>query len=130
MRCPKWRETIATLMVAAGCVAACHDRKMEGSLPGPTPTSGNAIFVDDFLGSSVDSSKWTVLDRLSDQANSEVNCVTPQNVSVRGGLLEIVSRFEDRTCGDTVEPPKALHYTSGQIQQATAPFLYGTIEVR
>src|SRR4051812_3770859 len=35
------------------------------------------IFFDDFLGASIDSAKWTVLDRLSDQSNSEMNCVIP-----------------------------------------------------
>jgi beta-glucanase (GH16 family) len=41
-----------------------------------------------------------------------------------------VSKFEDRSCGDTLEPASIRHYTSGQIQQATEPFLYGTVEVR
>jgi beta-glucanase (GH16 family) len=93
-------------------------------------STGTTIFFDDFVGTSIDSAKWTVYDRLSDQANGEVNCVIPQNVSVNGGLLSGVSKFEDRVCGDSVEPPKTMHYTSWQIAQATAPFLYGTIEVR
>ncbi|MGZ4723054.1 MAG: glycoside hydrolase family 16 protein, partial [Ilumatobacteraceae bacterium] len=88
------------------------------------------VFFDDFTGTAVDPAKWTVFDRLSDQVNGEVNCVAPQNVRVRDGLLEIVSKFEDRTCGDTVEPARTLHYTSGQVQQATPPFLYGTVDVR
>jgi beta-glucanase (GH16 family) len=95
-----------------------------------SPDVPGTIFFDDFDGTSVDPAKWTVLDRLSDQANSEVNCVIPENVSVRDGLLEIVSKFEDRSCGDSLEPARTMHYTSGQVQQATAPFLYGTVEVR
>lgn len=91
---------------------------------------GGTIFFDDFLGSAVDPAKWTVLDRLSDQVNGELNCVIPENVSVSGGLLSGVSKFEDRLCGDSVEPPKMMRYTSWHIQQATAPFRYGTIEVR
>jgi beta-glucanase (GH16 family) len=67
---------------------------------------------------------------LSDQNNNEVNCVVPENVSVKDGLLEGVSKYEDRRCGDSVESAKTMHYTSWQIQQATKPFLYGTIEVR
>ena len=93
-------------------------------------TSPVTLFFDDFLGSTVDPAKWTVFDRLSDQANAEVNCVAPQNVSVSDGVLEIVSRFEDRSCGDTLESAGIRHYTSGQIQQATQPFLYGTVDVR
>jgi beta-glucanase (GH16 family) len=95
--------------------------------PSTPPT---APFFDDFLGTGLDPAKWTVLGRVSDQANNEVNCVAPQNVSVRDGMLEIVSRFEDRSCGDTLEPARLWHYTSGQIQQATPPFLYGTVDVR
>jgi beta-glucanase (GH16 family) len=95
-----------------------------------TPTSGTTLLFDDFLGTAVDPAKWTVFNRLSDQVNGEVNCVTPQNISVSGGLLAGVSKFEDHVCGDSVEAPKTMHYTSWQIQQATTPFLYGTIEVR
>ncbi len=88
------------------------------------------IFFDDFDGTFVDPARWTVFDRLSDQANAEVNCVAPHNVSVADGMLKIVSKFEARTCGDSLEPARTLRYTSGQIQQATPPFLYGTVDVR
>ena len=88
------------------------------------------IFFDDFLGTSIDATKWTILDRLSDQVNQEVNCVVPENVRVKDGLLEGISKYEERSCGDSLEPPKTMNYTSWQIQQATEPFLYGTIEVR
>ena len=65
------------------------------------------------------------------RSTNEVNCVVPENVSVRDGILEIVSKFEDRDCGDTLESgARTFHYTSGQVQQATPPFLYGTVEVR
>ena len=67
-------------------------------------TPGNVIFFDDFVGTSVDSSKWTVVNRISDQANGELNCCVPANVSVSGGLLRGVSKFEDYTCGDSELP--------------------------
>lgn len=132
------------LTVAAGCHDASVGSETATSVGSETATpagsgvgtSGESpkvpvtVFFDDFAGTTVDPAKWTVFDRLSDQANGEVNCVAPQNVSVKDGLLEIVSKFEDRTCGDTMEPARTLHYTSGQVQQATTPFLYGTIDVR
>jgi beta-glucanase (GH16 family) len=93
-------------------------------------TEGSVIFFDDFPGTAIDSAKWAVVNRLSDQANNELNCVIPENISVQNGILSGVSRFEDRVCGDSINAPKIMHYTSWQIQQATAPFLYGTIEVR
>jgi beta-glucanase (GH16 family) len=131
-----------SLIVVAGCLAGCSGATGEsgsgGSAAPPTPPV--TIFSDDFDGTTLDPAKWTVFDRLSDQANEEVNCVDPQNVRVSDGLLQIDSKFEDRTCGDTLPSrvgsetglaaPRTMHYTSGEIQQATPPFLYGTIEVR
>ena len=106
------------------------DQAAAGRRTNARASEGTVIFFDDFLGTSIDSTKWTVLDRLSDQANHEVNCVIPENVSVKDGLLEGVSKYEDRRCGDSVESPRTMQYTSWQIQQATKPFLYGTIDVR
>jgi beta-glucanase (GH16 family) len=71
-----------------------------------------------------------VMDRLSDQSNNEINCCIPANVSVSGGLLSGLSKNESYTCGDSVQSPITESYTSWQIQQKTAPFLYGTVEVR
>jgi beta-glucanase (GH16 family) len=129
-------------IVALVCLASCSDGTTgsgagtaAGSAGGDPSTTGVpkppvTIFSDDFDGSSVDPAKWTVFDRLSDQVNNELNCLAPENVAVKGGSLEILSKFEDRSCGDSLEPPRTLHYTSGQVQQATPPFLYGTVEVR
>lgn len=100
---------------------------------GATPTggaSGNVIFFDDFQGSTIDAAKWSVVERISDQANNELNCCLASNVSVSGGFLVGASKFEDHTCGDSILPPRLMHYTSWHIQQKTAPFLYGTVEVR
>jgi beta-glucanase (GH16 family) len=89
-----------------------------------------ALFFDDFLGTSIDPTKWSVFDRIGDQVNGEINCCIPSNVSVSGGYLSGASRLEDHSCGDTVQAPVLEHYTSWQIQQKTSPFLYGTVEVR
>src|ERR1700759_5766863 len=96
----------------------------------PLAAEQTVIFFDDFLGDSIDTTKWTVLDRLSDQANHEVNCVIPENVSVKDGILEGVSKHEKHSCGDTVEARRIMHYTSWQIQQATKPGRYGTSKGR
>lgn len=100
-----------------------------GSL-GVSQVMDPAILFDDFRGTSIDSNKWTVFDRISDQVNGEVNCVVPANISVGSGLLSGLSKFEDHVCGDTVQAPQTENYTSWQIQQKTAPFLYATIDVR
>jgi len=95
-----------------------------------TPASNVTLLFDDFDGTSIDTAKWTVVNRLSDQVNGELDCVLARNVSVRNGFLEGVSKYEDYTCGDSIEAPKLMHYTSWHIQQKTTPFLYGTIEAR
>lgn len=98
----------------------------------PNQLAGKPLF-DDFLGTTLDRSKWTLYDRLADMFNGEVNCCTPSNVAISGSMLQITGRHEDHVCGDNFEPPpnpRLMSYTSGQIAQATQPFLYGTIEVR
>lgn len=94
-----------------------------------SPPTGNVLF-DDFSGSSINTEKWDVYDRLSDEFNGEVNCCVPANVQVSAGTLKIISKFEDHVCGDTDTAPATMHYTSGQIAQKSAPFLYGTVDVR
>ena len=117
-------------ILASWSLLGCAEDPATGSTSNAYASERTVIFFDDFLGTSIDTTKWTVLDRLSDQANHEVNCVIPGNVSVKDGVLEGISKYEDHRCGDSVESPKTLRYTSWQIQQATKPFLYGTIEVR
>jgi beta-glucanase (GH16 family) len=129
---------ITAVVSLVGCSGATVTSGSDTSVDQAKPPV--TVFSDDFDGTTVDPAKWTVFDRLSDQANHEVNCVAPQNVSVSNGLLQILSKFEDRTCGDTLPSrvdsvtglaePRTMHYTSGEIQQATPPFLYGTVEVR
>jgi beta-glucanase (GH16 family) len=117
---------VATIRDAAGASATSSLNVTVN----PSGGGGTTILFDDFLGSSIDSSKWTVFDRISDQVNGEINCCVPSNVSVSAGILNGVSKFEDHTCGDSQQAPVTEHYTSWQIQQKTAPFLYGTVEVR
>ena len=120
------------LIPTALCVVGCNQATVESGSSTSTgpPKAPVTVFFDDFAGTAVDPAKWTVLDRLSDQVNNELNCVAKENVAIRDGLLEIVSKFEDRVCGDSLEPPRTMHFTSGQVQQNSSPFLYGTIDVR
>jgi beta-glucanase (GH16 family) len=111
----------------SGTGGAVTDASVDAAKDANAP---GTIFFDDFAGTAIDTSKWTVMDRIGDQTNGEINCCVPANVSVSGGFLVGVSKFEDHTCGDSQQAPVTEHYTSWHIQQKTAPFLYGTIEVR
>lgn len=119
------KRFVLALCLLAICLPASGQQKYRHRIAG-TPI----LFFDDFPGSDIDAGKWTVFDRISDQVNGEVNCVIPANVSVASSLLSGVSKFEDHSCGDSIQSPVTEHYTSWQIQQVAPAFLYGTIEAR
>src|SRR6266498_1600940 len=98
-------------ILASWSLLGCAEDPAPGSPTDAYASERTVIFFDDFLGNSIDATKWTILDRLSDQANHEVNCVVPENVSVKDGLLKGVSKYEEHRCGDSVESPKTMHYT-------------------
>lgn len=140
---PNATGTVAAT-IAGPTLAATGTVRVTGTvaatIAGPTlVASGSAtndILFDDFPGTSIDTTKWTVYNRPGDQANSEVNAVIPANVRVSSGNLLIDSKFEDVVSADTLpgtpdaRTPATYHYTSGQIAMAGAPFLYGDIRVR
>ncbi len=101
------------------------------------------VFFDDFLGSSLDSSKWQgPFDRRGDVVNSELQAMVPANVTIGSSVLSITAKFETVTASDRDEAaPHALNtgtaagtsgsydYTSGQVMMVN-PFLYGTVTCR
>ena len=111
-------------MAVSGLTAAVGTVKLHSS------STGTQIFFDDFTGSSVDATKWSVCNRIGDLVNGEIDCCLPDNVTVSNGILSGVSKHEDHTCGDSQTSPVLEHYTTWNMQQKTASFLYGTIEVR
>jgi beta-glucanase (GH16 family) len=101
-------------------------------LTGVAAQSATVLFFDDFSGTSIDSTKWDVYNRLGDQDNSELNGNTPANVTVGSSLCNITAKFEDIVSGDTTTGapnPRTVHYSSGHIAQK-GTFKYGTVEVR
>jgi beta-glucanase (GH16 family) len=110
--------------------------------PGILSSAQRVILFDDFPGTSVDTTKWVVYDRVSDQVNGEGNCCVPANVRVSGSMLLIDAKHEDHTCVDclpsrtspggtpAIEGPRLMNYTSGHVQQVAPSFLYGTVSVR
>lgn len=53
---------------------------------------------DEFDGSSVNTSVWHPYHSTYGDGNFEIHCLTPNNVSVSGGTLKIVSRQETVSC--------------------------------
>ncbi len=87
---------------------------------GPT-----VVFFDDFLGATVDTTAWTVMNRQGDLTNREEQCYQPANVTSTGGNLQIVSQRQSITCNGN-----SYNYTSGMVQWSTFNFTYGTVEIR
>jgi beta-glucanase (GH16 family) len=89
------------------------------------------VFFDDFSGSSVNASKWEVYDRDSDLANSEDNAVRPQNATLSGGVLSILSEYIPAgiTAHDSIAGDRTVFYASAQIATKDT-FLYGTFDAR
>src|SRR5438045_3526555 len=96
----------AGILASWSLLGCAEDPATTGSTSNAYASERTVIFFDDFRGTSIDTTKWTALDRLSDQVNHEVNCVVPRNVSVKDGVLEGISKYEDHSCGDSVDPPK------------------------
>lgn len=123
--------------------ASASTRNMGGGVIPYTDGGVGPRFFDDFLGSSLDASKWQgPYDRRGDVANSELQAMTPANVTIAGSILSITAKHETVTAADRDEAaPHNLNtgtaagtsgtynYTSGQIMTVNT-FLYGTITCR
>jgi beta-glucanase (GH16 family) len=104
----------------------------------PILASGSRLFVetgeffDDFSGSSVDATKWTVYDRDGDRANTELNVVRPANVVVSGGSLGILAEYSlDAFSGYDSADDTTITRSYATAQIATKrTFLYGTFDAR
>jgi beta-glucanase (GH16 family) len=90
------------------------------------PVRPQTLFFDDFPGTSIDASKWTVYNRIADLVNSEVNGMVPEAVIVNDGL-SIVSTYVSAgySIGDSESAPQTVFYKSGQIASKFL-FKYGT----
>jgi beta-glucanase (GH16 family) len=102
--------------------------------PDGTYRSGpqDVLFYDDFAGTVLNPAKWVGgFDRIQDLVNGEVGGQLPDNVVVNNGL-SILSKYVPAgfSIGDSITAPQTVYYSAGQIQQATAPFKYGVIDVR
>jgi beta-glucanase (GH16 family) len=91
-------------------------------------SGGCYYFFDEFSGSTLDLDKWFAVNRIGDLANSELQCMEADNVSVSGGNLLIVSERlgSPHSCGDSETAPQNMNYASGQVMQRPVPFIYGS----
>ena len=79
------------------------------------------LFYDDFTSGTL-SADWTILNRPGDASNNELECYTPNNVAIVGGVLQLTAKA-DSSC-------QGYNYTSGAVQWTSFNYAYGTIEIR
>jgi beta-glucanase (GH16 family) len=95
---------------------------MPTSVPEATPTKTvteyKLVWSDEFNGTSVDTTKWTVATNCGDHWNNEVQCYTADAISVKGGNLVI--KTERRKLG-------GFEYTSGLVKTDSSTFYNGKI---
>ena len=65
------------------------------------------LFYDDFTSGTL-SADWTILNRPGDASNNELECYTPNNVAIVGGVLQLTAKA-DSSC-------QGYNYTSGAVQ--------------
>lgn len=75
------------------------------------------------------SGQWIAFNRAS-ASNSNLQCFTPNNVSLSRGNLVITTKAEFATCSSIDLPFAVYHYTSGWVSMRNFNFLYGTVEFR
>ena len=73
--------------------------------------------------------QWIALNRAG-APNSNLQCFTPNNVTISDGNLVITTKVENETCSSFDLPPTSYDYTSGFVAMRSFSFLYGTVEVR
>ena len=83
--------------------------------------SQTVLFYDDFTSGTL-SADWTILNRPGDSSNNELECYTPNNVAIVGGVLQLTAQV-DSSC-------QGYNYTSGTVQWTSFNYTYGTIEIR
>ncbi|MBQ2676299.1 MAG: glycoside hydrolase family 16 protein [Clostridia bacterium] len=96
-----------------------------------TNTTYKLKFVDDFNGTTLNTSNWTYYTRNYNAAEQSVN--RKENVNVKDGSLVITGKKEDRQytgSAETWETPKTSYFTGGAINsQGKKEYTYGRLEI-
>lgn len=121
----------ATVSTAAPATSSTSpSTQVSTTLPVVDPPDGyELVWRDEFLDADLDRAKWNVENSTFGDGNDELQCYTPENVSVdqQAGVLVLTGRPERVTCpnGDT------RTVSSGKVStEGLAAWRYGWIEVR
>jgi len=106
-------------------------KTVSGTACAATPPAGftKIAFCDDFSGTSLDTTVWQPYNNNYGSGNNELECNTPNNVSVSSGSLKITAKRESLTCPGA----GAYNFTSGFLgTRETGHYFpkYGYYEIR
>jgi beta-glucanase (GH16 family) len=103
-----------------------------GNTKGAGSASASPVpLIDEFNGSGVQTSLWTVMDQQGDTTNGEVECYLPSQVVESGGFLTESLMSDSVTCpAGTPNSSNPAPYVSGAVQMRSVSFTYGTVVVR
>lgn len=90
------------------------------------------VWTDDFNGSTLDQSKWTVVNQGS-SPNNELQAYADKNVIVKGGYLILTAKREEWNGSNNSHPGRKLtrHFTSGQVETNDKyTWTYGRFEIK
>lgn len=136
MRAPPLPRTFALLALAAALVFAAarwierdSDHRVTSvstttSAIRPAVTTWKLSWSDDFDQGTLDATKWRVESSRFGHGNDELQCYTPENVSVRDGNLVLEARRQTVRC-----PQQSQDFTSGMVR-GNLPIRQGAVEIR
>lgn len=85
-------------------------------------------------GQSSVNPQWFVGDWLDTNNQVDMNCSTPPNASVSGGLLNVVAEYSAGgiSCGDATRAQRSVNYSTAWLlaNSSTSAFAYGLVVVR
>lgn len=116
----RWKYILPVLVIAASIGAYLEFRSKAAP---PTSSQWKLVWSDEFNGSSIDSSKWTVMKNSNfGSANRQDECNRAANVSVAGGALNIIGKQETVQCGNKNPDGgnNTYYFTSGMVTTRAA----------
>lgn len=138
---------IAFVILLAGC-GGQSEATPEGTFEAPV-VEFRQVFADEFDGTTLDTSKWTVVEgdgcpELCGFGNNELQVYSADNVEQSGGILRITARENmmatsvstssgagaSKSLGGGVRTAETARYTSGRVDTKDKfEFRYGRVEI-
>jgi beta-glucanase (GH16 family) len=128
-------------LTAVGCTNKPTPTDTTSTVTSPVRAGWQLVWQDEFSGSSIDRTKWSLEQNCWGGGNDELQCYTtnPGNAFVADGLLHIVARREthsgpashEDSTDYLTQPAKTLPYTSARLRSKNkGDWRYGRFEIR